>query len=80
MQKPQKYLKLREKLPHRYGKIIAERLVNITPLQVKLVFIEHIKDPEIVNKIISEAFKIISETEEIEKMCADLSEGAPIVQ
>lgn len=80
MQKLQKYLKLREKLPHRYGKIIAERLDNITPAQVKLVFIEHIKDPEIVKKIISEAFKIISETEEIEKMCADLNEKTEVVQ
>ena len=50
--------KLRARLPHRYRAAIAEKLENITPNQVKLVFTGELKNPEIVEKVYEEALKL----------------------
>lgn len=62
------YRKLREKLPHRYCNLIAERLDEISPIQVKYVFRGEITDPTLVKKVLEEANKIILEQHEIKEL------------
>lgn len=59
---------LRKKLPHRYTVQIAEKLVNISPSQVKCVFKGELKNPDIVKKVHSAAIKIAAEYQAVLKL------------
>jgi hypothetical protein len=53
--------KLRKQLPHRYTVVVAERLENITPSQVKCVFRGDLKNPAIVKQVYAAATKLAEE-------------------
>ena len=50
--------KLRGRLPHRYTRLVAEKLENITPIQVRYVFEGRIKNPELITKVYEAAIQV----------------------
>jgi hypothetical protein len=53
-----RFNKLRDKLPHRYAKPIAKEAGDVTPVQVKLVFLGRIKDPHLVEHVYKASKKV----------------------
>ena len=52
---------LRKALPYQYATIIANKLENISAMQVRLVFYDQITDPTIVVTVLEEAWRLYEE-------------------
>lgn len=59
---------IKKKLPHRFGKILSERLEGLTKTQVILVFNGKITDPQIITKVINESELLIKELEALNRL------------